>query len=57
MIICICKNITDKDIEYLRAKGLSIKDIVIEYGLGTQCGICLKYLNEEKDDEYRRRES
>lgn len=41
MIICICKNLSDKKIKEA-AKVMSLKDMIREFGLGRQCGKCLE---------------
>lgn len=52
MILCVCKNISDKIIlqNYCINKScLSKKDIkklITEYDLGTQCGKCLVYIKQ-----------
>lgn len=41
MIVCLCKGITDKQIQEQLAKGVSDKDILKRLGVGSDCGICV----------------
>ena len=40
MIVCVCKNISDKAISAKVHEGLSFDDIQFELGVATQCGKC-----------------
>lgn len=40
MIVCVCKNISDKAISARVHEGLSFDDIQFELGVATQCGKC-----------------
>ena len=43
MIVCICKNISSRQLKECIHRGMSIEDITQEMGLGTGCGSCLEY--------------
>ena len=43
MIVCICQNISSRDLRERLARGLSIEEVSQELGLGTGCGACLEY--------------
>ena len=40
MIVCICRNISDREIAKSAKAGLSFDDIQFETGLSSQCGSC-----------------
>ena len=40
MIVCICRNISDREITKSAKAGLSFDDIQFETGLSSQCGSC-----------------
>lgn len=41
MIVCVCKRVSDRQIQQLVAEGAgSLRDIRRATGLGTQCGKC-----------------
>jgi bacterioferritin-associated ferredoxin len=40
MIVCICRNISDREIVKSAKAGLSFDDIQFETGLSSQCGSC-----------------
>ena len=40
MIVCICRNISDREIARHAKAGLSFDDIQFETGLSSQCGRC-----------------
>ena len=42
MYVCICKAITDKQLEEARNSSKSIKDVCKTLGLGSECGSCLQ---------------
>ncbi len=42
MYVCICKAITDKQIEEAQKMGKSMNDICRTLGLGTDCGSCIQ---------------
>lgn len=43
MYICICKQITNKDIKEIKLKypSLSVQELAAKLGLGSDCGTCL----------------
>jgi len=48
MYICICRGITDKDIERaFKAKSGNIKEALSMLGVGSDCGTCLETAFEE----------
>ena len=46
MIICVCKNINSKKIRQRLRSGLTLDEIKIQFGLGSQCGSCLETAQE-----------
>jgi bacterioferritin-associated ferredoxin len=50
MFICICNQITDKDLEKVLTKHPNIKanEIIKELGLGSDCGTCLEEIIEDR---------
>ena len=40
MIVCICRNISDREIAKSAKAGLNFDDIQFETGLSSQCGSC-----------------
>lgn len=42
MYICICKGITDKQVEEAKTQAKSFKDLCKKLGLGSECGTCIK---------------
>jgi bacterioferritin-associated ferredoxin len=41
MYICICNQVTDRDIQHAAAQGCaSLRQLKAQTGLGTQCGSC-----------------
>lgn len=44
MILCVCKNISEKRYKELKEQGLSTKEAIKQLGLGTQCGTCVKFV-------------
>jgi bacterioferritin-associated ferredoxin len=47
MIICVCKNISDRDIAQAVAEGChSFKALQNELELGKSCGTCVPYARE-----------
>ncbi len=42
MYICICKAITDKQLEEAQKTSKSLRDICRNLGLGTECGACIQ---------------
>ena len=46
MIVCICQNISSRDLRERLAGGLSMQEVCDELGLGTGCGACLEYARQ-----------
>ena len=46
MIVCICKNVSDKVIEQHLAEGESFDEIQFNLGVGLQCGCCESFARE-----------
>ena len=44
MIICLCNNVTDKDIKKLQEEGRNLDEIQEMTGFGTNCGSCVDYI-------------
>jgi bacterioferritin-associated ferredoxin len=42
MYVCICKAITDKQLEEAQKKSSSLREICNNLGLGSECGACLQ---------------
>lgn len=42
MYVCICKAITDKQLEEVQKTSKSLRDICKNLGLGTECGACVQ---------------
>lgn len=40
MYVCVCKGVTDRDIENLAIEGADYSDIRRELGVATDCGSC-----------------
>ena len=49
MILCVCKRLVEKDTEELLESGMTLAEVVKATGLGTQCGVCIKYLVKRRD--------
>ena len=41
MYVCLCKGITERMLRGTKKLGLSDKEILKKYGVGSDCGICL----------------
>ena len=50
MIVCICKNISSKQLKECLHLGMTTEDICYELGLGTECGSCLDYARNIVED-------
>ena len=46
MIVCVCKNINSKKVRQGLRSGLTLDEIKIQFGLGSQCGSCLETAQE-----------
>lgn len=48
MYVCLCRNVTDKDIRHLvRTEGVtSMRDLREQLGVSTQCGKCARCAKE-----------
>lgn len=48
MYVCLCRNVTDKDIRHLvRTEGVtSMRDLRDQLGVSTQCGKCARCAKE-----------
>ena len=46
MIVCVCKNINSKKIRQGLRSGLTLDEMKIQFGLGSQCGGCLETAQE-----------
>ena len=46
MIVCVCENINSKKIRQGLRSGLTLDEIKIQFGLGSQCGSCLEKAQE-----------
>lgn len=42
MYICVCKGISDKQLEDARKSSKTIKDVCSHLGLGSECGACIE---------------
>lgn len=42
MYVCICKGITDKQIEEAQKSGKTYRDMCKSFGLGSECGACIR---------------
>lgn len=57
MYICICKGVTDKQLEekYIQYQG-NTKQILKSLGVGSECGVCLKeavsHIRENQKNKY-----
>lgn len=51
MILCICKNISEKRFKELKSKGLSTQRCIKQLGLGTQCGICVRFVRNKREQK------
>ncbi len=45
MIVCLCKNISSKNISNMVQKGMSKREIVETTNIGKQCGSCKSCFN------------
>lgn len=52
MIVCVCKNISDKQVAEMRNQGLSDRQIRKVLGIGGCCGKCVARVSLE--DEFER---
>ncbi len=51
MYVCLCKGITDSDIEAAVSEGChSVRDLKKCFGLGTQCGRCTSHARDVLHD-------
>ncbi|MEE2670500.1 MAG: (2Fe-2S)-binding protein [Bdellovibrionota bacterium] len=41
MYICICKAITDKQLEEAQKAGKTFNEVCRQFGVGSECGTCL----------------
>lgn len=52
MILCICHNISDSDLDDDLKKYydglLTLKELKEKYGIGKSCGKCIQYVVEER---------
>ena len=52
MYICVCKAITEKQLEEAKKKSKNLREIYKNLGLGSECGTCiddaLEVLNKSK---------
>ena len=47
MIVCVCNNISDREIRQAAELGISsIAELRKELGVGTMCGTCVSYARE-----------
>lgn len=46
MYVCLCKAVTDKQIRKAAEQGCSMRCLINELGLATQCGKCAKYAKQ-----------
>lgn len=51
MIVCVCHNVSEREIKALLDEGLSLEEIVERTSASTGCGTCLEYLIEVIEDE------
>jgi bacterioferritin-associated ferredoxin len=52
MIVCVCNNISDREIREAVALGISsMADLYKELGVGTCCGKCVSYAREVLHEE------
>ncbi len=42
MYVCICKAITDKQLEEAQKSSMSLREICNNLGLGSECGACIQ---------------
>ncbi|HLV49178.1 MAG TPA: bacterioferritin-associated ferredoxin [Aliidiomarina sp.] len=50
MYVCLCKGVTDKDIEQAAEQGCrSLRELKNNFGLGSQCGRCTGHAREVLD--------
>lgn len=53
MYICVCKAITDKQVEEAAKTAANIKEVYKRLGLGSECGVCVQeaietYVNQRQ---------
>lgn len=46
MYVCICKGITQKDIQNAVEEGFSLSDMRKKMGLASECGSCCQYAKQ-----------
>jgi bacterioferritin-associated ferredoxin len=46
MLVCICRKVTDSEVEELSREGLSFSEMLDVTNASSQCGVCLKTLFE-----------
>lgn len=46
MIVCICQQVSDREITRQALRGLEFSDIQLELGVATQCGRCESCVRE-----------
>ena len=55
MYVCICKAITDKQLEDAQKSAMSIREVCNNLGLGSECGACIqdavKIVNKSKNNK------
>ena len=49
MYVCLCKGVTDNMLRSTKKSGLSNKEILKKFGVGSDCGICLISALEQLD--------
>lgn len=42
MYVCICKAITDKQLEDAQKSSMSLREVCNNLGLGSECGACIQ---------------
>lgn len=51
MYVCLCKGITENMLKSTKTTGLSNKEILKKFGVGSDCGICLISALEKMDNQ------
>ena len=50
MIICLCYNISEKDVKKLIEEGKNLEEIKSTLGVGSSCGSCIRGVEELIDE-------
>lgn len=46
MIVCVCNNVSDKEIQERLDEGIPLEEVLIRLHVGEYCKVCLEYISE-----------